>query len=172
MVRSLFSPIATWIFLQISLIVTGSFYESLSSLLWQLILTLKAQITTAADDIHKCFFHCFSEKIRLDVSSQSSALLSSKDKSKKLKCRLLQFLFGALKVKGLPSFLVDLSVCFLHVAQSPFHKILYLNVWVLNCLSSFEPGFIASLCLGAQVAQWAKRWPTDLAVVSSSHARG
>ena len=98
--------------------------------------------------------------------------MSSKDKSKKLKCRLLQFLFGALKVKGLPSFLVDLSVCFLHVAQSPFHKILYLNVWVLNCLSSFEPGFIVSLCLGVQVAQWAKRWPTDLAVVSSSHARG
>ena len=109
MVRSLFSPIATWIFLQILLIVTGS------------------------------------EKIRLDVSSESSALLSSKDKSKTLKCRLLQFLFGALKVKGLPSFLVDLSVCFLHVAQSPFLKILYLNVWVLNCLSSFEPGFIASL---------------------------
>ena len=56
---------------------------------------------TAADDIH-----CFSEKIRLDASSQSSArqrihmkkaLLSSKDKSKK--CRLLQFLFGALRVK-------------------------------------------------------------------------
>ena len=27
------------------------------------------------------------------------ALFSSKDKSKKLKCRLLQFLFGALRVK-------------------------------------------------------------------------
>ena len=47
--------------------------------------------------------------IRLDVSSESSvrqrihmknqALFSSKDKSKKLKCRLLQFLFGALRVK-------------------------------------------------------------------------
>ena len=47
-------------------------------------------------------------KIRLDVSSESSArqrthtknqaLVSSKDKSKKLKCRLLQFLFGALRV--------------------------------------------------------------------------
>ena len=68
------------------------------------ILTLKVPITTAADDIH-----CFSEKIRLDVSSESSArqrihrqnqaLFSSKDKSKKLKCRLLQFLFGALRVK-------------------------------------------------------------------------
>ena len=28
---------------------------------------------TAADDIHKYFFYCFSEKIRLDVSSESSA---------------------------------------------------------------------------------------------------
>ena len=63
-------------------------------------LTLKAPITTAADDIHN--FHCFSEKIRLDVSSESSEKSSHiffKDKSKKLKCRLLQFLFGALRVK-------------------------------------------------------------------------
>ena len=74
------------------------------------ILTLKELITTAADDIHKYFFQCFSEKIRLDVSSESSArqrihmksqaLFSSKDKSKKIKCRLLQFLFGALRVKN------------------------------------------------------------------------
>ena len=70
-------------------------------------LPLKAPITTAADNIHK-YFLLFSEKIRLDVSSESSArqrihmknqvLFSSKDKSKKLKCRLLQFLFGALRV--------------------------------------------------------------------------
>ena len=38
----------------------------------QFALTLKAPITTVADDIH-IFFHCFSEKIRLDVSSESSA---------------------------------------------------------------------------------------------------
>ena len=73
-------------------------------------LTLKAPITTAADDIHKYFSYCFSEKIRLDVSSESSArqrihmknpaLFSSKDKSKKLKCCLLQFLFGTLKVNN------------------------------------------------------------------------
>ena len=73
------------------------------------LLTLKALITTAADDIHKYFFIVFSEKIRLDVSCESSArqrihskhqvLFSSKDKSKKLKCRLLQFLFSALRVK-------------------------------------------------------------------------
>ena len=65
-------------------------------------------ITTAADGIHK---YCFSEKIRLDVSSESSArqrihmknqaLFSLKDKSKKLKCRLQQFLFGTFRVKGL-----------------------------------------------------------------------
>ena len=57
-------------------------------------LSLKAPVTTAADDIHK-YFHCFSEKIKLDVSSESSArqrihvknqaLFSSKDKSKKIK---------------------------------------------------------------------------------------
>ena len=55
---------------------------------------------------HCCFF--FLEK-RLDVSSEASArlrvnmknqaLFSSKDKSKKIKCCLLQFLFGALRVK-------------------------------------------------------------------------
>ena len=65
---------------------------------------------TAADDIHKYFFIVFSEKIRLNVSCESSArqrihlknqaLFSMKDKIKKLKCRLLQFLFGALRVKG------------------------------------------------------------------------
>ena len=70
-------------------------------------LTLKDPITTATDDIH-IYFHCFSEKIRLDVSSETSArqrihtknqaLFSLKDTSKYLKCRLLQFLFGALRV--------------------------------------------------------------------------
>ena len=63
---------------------------------------------TAADDIHK-YFLLFSEKIRLNVSSESAArqrirmknqaLFSSKDKSKKLKYRLLQFSSGALRVK-------------------------------------------------------------------------
>ena len=67
-------------------------------------LTLKAPITTAADDIHKYFFIFLSEKIRLDVSSESSAhmknqaLFSSKDKSKKLTC-LVHFLFGALRLE-------------------------------------------------------------------------
>ena len=68
-------------------------------------------ITTAADNIYivQKLFLCFLENIRLDVSSESSArqrvhmknqaLFSLKDKSKKLKCHLLQFLFGALRVK-------------------------------------------------------------------------
>ena len=73
---------------------------------------------TAADDTHKYFFHCFSEKIRLDISCESSArqrihmklqaLSSSKIKVKKFKCRLLQFLFGALRV-NLKIFLVALE---------------------------------------------------------------
>ena len=65
---------------------------------------------TAADYIHIYIFHCFSEKIRFDVSSESSArqrihvknqaLFSSKDKSEKLKCRLLHFfVLGALWIK-------------------------------------------------------------------------
>ena len=66
------------------------------------------------------FFHCFSEKKRLDVSSESSArqklhmknqaLFSSKDKSKKLKCRLLQFLFDAFKVKVIDRFPLNIDV--------------------------------------------------------------
>ena len=79
---------------------------------------------TAADDIHKYFFIVFSEKIRLDISCKSSAkqrvhikkasesfagqrihlknqaLFSWKGKSKKLRCRLLQFLFGTLRVNN------------------------------------------------------------------------
>ena len=77
-------------------------------LIYRTNLTLIAPITTAADDILKKNY-CFSEKIRLDVSSESSArqrihlknqaLFSSKDQSKKLKCCLVQFLCGALRVK-------------------------------------------------------------------------
>ena len=37
--------------------------------------TLKAPITTAADDIHKYFFNVFQQKIMLDVSSESSERL-------------------------------------------------------------------------------------------------
>ena len=37
---------------------------------------------------------------------KNQALFSSKDKSKKLKCRLLQFLFGAFRVNFLTAFFV------------------------------------------------------------------
>ena len=61
---------------------------------WKANYNSQAPITTAADDIHKYmyFFHCFSEKIKLVVSSESSArqrihmknqvLFSLKDKVK------------------------------------------------------------------------------------------
>ena len=50
------------------------------------ILTLKAPIATAADDSHEYFFIVLSEKIKHDISCESSAhqaLFSSKNKSKK-----------------------------------------------------------------------------------------
>ena len=37
---------------------------------------------------------------------KNQALFSSKDKSKKIKCRLLQFLFAALRVKLCPDILI------------------------------------------------------------------
>ena len=65
------------------------------------VLPLKAQITTAADNIHKYFFIVFQRK-RLNVSSESSArqrihmknqaLFSSKDKSKQ---EMLQYVTNA-----------------------------------------------------------------------------
>ena len=58
--------------------------------------------------------------MRLDVSSESSArqrihmkneaLFSLKDKSKKLKCHLLQFLFGALRVDIRSLIILDSSL--------------------------------------------------------------
>ena len=53
-------------------------------------LTLKAPTTTAADDIDKYFFIVFQRWIHV----KNQAFFSSKDK-----CRLLQFLFGAFRVK-------------------------------------------------------------------------
>ena len=73
-------------------------------------LSLKAPITTAADDIHKYLFIFVFQRKQDDISCESSArqrihlkhqaLFSSEDKSKKLKCRLLQCLFGTLGVKS------------------------------------------------------------------------
>ena len=44
-----------------------------TEILSQKLFTLKEPIMTAAADIHKYFFYCFSGKIRLDISSESSA---------------------------------------------------------------------------------------------------
>ena len=64
----------------------------------------------------------FSEELRLDVSSESSAihmqnqaLFSLKDNSKNLKLRLLQFLFGALRVKMILSELLYKCIVYIFV---------------------------------------------------------
>ena len=75
------------------------------------------------------FFHCFSEKIKLDVSSESSAmqktqmknqaLFSSKDKSKKLKYRLWESLFGAFRVKIFKNANTDTICCEIQLLWPP-----------------------------------------------------
>ena len=74
-------------------------------ILWNLNLTLKAPITTAADDIHKYFVLFFRENktwcfkwILSRGFTWKIKLYFLRKKSKKLKCRLLQFLFGVLRV--------------------------------------------------------------------------
>ena len=42
---------------------------------------------------------------------KNQALFSSKDKSKKIKCRLLQFLFGASRVKYFEQCINDKGAC-------------------------------------------------------------
>ena len=56
----------------------------------------------AADDIYKYFFIVFQrKKDRQMIHMKDQALFPQKDKSEKIKCRLLLFLFGALRVKFL-----------------------------------------------------------------------
>ena len=52
---------------------------------------------------------------------KNQALFSSKDKSKKIKCLLLQFLFGALRVKSF-------SVVSEPVLDSPFSSRMFLSI--------------------------------------------
>ena len=53
---------------------------------------------------------------------KNQALFSSKDKSKKLKCRLLQFWFGTLRVKGNCEFLCKGDFCFPVMASEQVHN--------------------------------------------------
>ena len=92
---------------------------------------------TAADNIHKYFFYCFSEKIRLDVSSESSvrqrihmknqALFSSKGKSEK-KIKMSSALIGTLWVNCC-TFLRVLG-CFLFTASSFCYVVLLTKILV------------------------------------------
>ena len=51
----------------------------------------------------------------------NQAIFSSKDKSKKLKCRLLQFLFGALKVKCFTTLLPNTLTYFVEKKREASH---------------------------------------------------
>ena len=87
-------------------------YNDLHNLYWSLLhaLTLEG-LSQLQQTTFKNIFHCFSEKIRLDVSSESSArqrihmnikpYFLRKIKVKKIKCCLLQFLFGTLRANNL-----------------------------------------------------------------------
>ena len=55
---------------------------------------------------------------------KSQALFSSKDKSKKLKCRLLQFLFGALRVKEKMQHNIESMLIQQH-SESTFYSVLF-----------------------------------------------
>ena len=67
-------------------------------------------ITTAAEDSLEFFFHCFSEKIKTNISCESSArqrihmkyqaLISWKDKSKKVKVSSAEILLGSSRVRS------------------------------------------------------------------------
>ena len=57
---------------------------------------------------------------------KNQALFSSKDKSKKLKCRLLQFLFGALRINPVEKgFKMKWPSCFSLKSTHSFLKIFY-----------------------------------------------
>ena len=60
---------------------------------------------------------------------KNQALFSLKDKSKKLKCRLLHFLFGTLRVKTYLTHLLTI-LCLLEIlGQIQKYKVLCLNYW-------------------------------------------
>ena len=115
-----------------------------------LTLTLKPPITTAADSIHKYFFFVFQRKEDLKfqvnpllwqrIHMKNQALFSLKDKSKKLKCCLLQFLFGTLWINRhlCPSRVIIMVVLLLRIIFTPSRATTILVVFLMNlCFSMF-----------------------------------
>ena len=66
---------------------------------------------------------------------KNQALFSSKDKSKKLKCRLLPFLFGALRVKLSMLFLFS-AVFF--VSEDFLHEFLAYRIFLQNLFNYYR----------------------------------
>ena len=85
---------------------------------------------------------------------KNQALFSLKDKSKKLKCRLLQFLFGALRVKSCPLLKWEVKIEeFFFSERIPSHFILLIRgtccilaVADLTLLHSEQPKLCCSEC--------------------------
>ena len=59
----------------------------------------------------------FMSSARQRIYMKNQVLFSLKDKSKKLKCRLLQFLFGALRVKKATQFNSISAACVVYIKQ-------------------------------------------------------
>ena len=72
---------------------------------------------------------------------KNQALFSSKDNSKKLKCRLLQFLLGALRVNEIESAIAFLLSVFLHLKD--LSKLYFFSV----CMIHVNSGFACKLVL-------------------------
>ena len=86
-------PTATWLNLYDRFVLIACTVVSTFLSLSVTLSTFKAPITTAADDFQKYFFIVFSEKIRFDVSSESSARQRIHMKNQAL------FFFRKIKVK-------------------------------------------------------------------------
>ena len=71
---------------------------------------------------------------------KSQALFSSKDKSKKIKCRLLQFLFGALRVNTVIRFIYSRFFLLMLTTNIKLYTLLFLT----TNISSVELMFVVN----------------------------
>ena len=95
---------------------------------------------------------------------KNQTLFSSKDKSKTLKCRVLQCLFGALRNKVHCYFAVFVLP---GTSTSKTWVLLLLAQW--QCFWCKQHMLLSNFCFssGAPVAQLVKHWPADLAIPGS-----
>ena len=118
------------------------------------VLTLKAPITTAADDSLFYFYFIFLRSHQFmwiiclaDDSHEMSSLFSLKNKRKNFECRLLQILLGALRVKGLFSH-SNICIRAIHKRVSKYvFLFLHLSVHLYVTAFSFIPIHVSELLI-------------------------